>query len=153
MKNIIEKQIALNRNINLLYNDVERIVNIDEDFLRLLIQKKQENISLHDDLIEFTINKTLSAIFQINQYIEVTNESRSKLKNIYISTYREVTESNIKERLKIHYRNISNWLKELYPENFTDALSDERMIGSVVNSEYSAGVSCILPVCLSLSRK
>lgn len=138
MKNIIEKQIDLNLSKNLLFNEVEQINDIDEDFLQLLIEKKQSNTSLQDDLIEFTIDRTLSAIYRTNQYIEITKEKRHQLKSIYVTTYRDVDEANVKERLKIHYKNLSNWLRELYPENFIDSLSGEPEIGSVVNSEYSA---------------
>ncbi|MBN2038917.1 MAG: hypothetical protein JW864_02680 [Spirochaetes bacterium] len=138
MKKYIQQQIDQNTDLNLLYKNVEDIVKIDNNFLIFITQYKNENEKINDEITEFTIEKALSAIYRINQYIDLEKKNIEELKKIYRDTYENLNTNDNKVLLRNHHKKLRQWLSNLYPEKFVTPLSDSVQIGSVVNSEYSA---------------
>ena len=140
MKDIINAQLKKNRDLNLLFKKLETEINIDENFKQTLIKVKKENINNIDELVEYTVKKTLESIYEINQYLIISKVDINDLKNIYFKTWNKLEETNSDKILIEHHKNLSEWISKFYPKKFINTLKENRKIGKVLNKEYKADI-------------
>ncbi len=134
----IEKQIESNKRVNLFFHDLEKVMNLDKDFVRELLELKKKQADLPDEEVEKITRKVLQIFYGINQYLNVTHKDIEDLKNIYRVTYAEAAETNIHEVMIEHHKQLSLWLSRFYPAQFIEQLKRQEEIGSVLNEEYTA---------------
>ena len=137
MKKSIEQQILTNKNLNLLFNQLDSAIGIDKSFRETLTTLKRDNEDVND-LIDYTVRKTLDTIFLINQYLEITKKDINRLKKIYKETWMDLNEENLEQVIRQHHKKLSAWIARFYPPYFISALENQPLIGHVRNEEYSA---------------
>ena len=138
IKNAIDKQIEKNINLNLLYENIEEILQVDESFSDIFSLLRDGGVEKLEDIIDYTVDKTISAIYSINQFIHITAEQKRELYNIYKESW-ETFDSNAPEQSILnHHKRLSKWISKLYPSDFTEVLRTKDQIGNVVNAQYSA---------------
>lgn len=143
MKNIIDRQILTNKNLNLLFNQLDSAIRIDKTFRETLIKLKRGNEDV-SELIDHTVRKTLETIYRINQYLELSKEDITTLKRIYEETWEELREENIAAIIRSHHQKLSTWIARFYPPDFISALENKQSIGHVLNEEYTAAFQLAL---------
>lgn len=145
MENSIIKQLKANRSKNLLYIDVEHIMDVDPSFLAALeklldasAREKQGEVS--SNIISFAAQALLKRLYSVNQYTRVDDQQVEELKEIYWETWRAMQRTrNVRTVLvDIHYPALSRWLASLYPKEFRKQLRYQAEVGHVVNEEYTA---------------
>jgi hypothetical protein len=137
MKEIIDNQIQINGKLNLLFKQLNTEVKIDDKFKEKLIELKNHNGNV-TDLIDYTVKRTVDTIFQLNQYLDISNGEIEILKRIYQETWETLQENNFNNTIGEHHQKLSKWISKFYPPDFSEALENNRTIGSVKNREYSA---------------
>ena len=138
IKNAIDKQIEENVNLNLLYENIEDILHVDKSFsdvFTLLCDSGFENL---EHITDYTVNKTISAIYSINQFIHITAELKQELYNIYKESWETLDSDFPEQSILNHHKRLSKWISKLYPSDFVAVLRTKNQIGSVVNAQYSA---------------
>lgn len=140
----IVRQVASNSDINLFYDNIADIATTNQNFSTLLhrLIKAGDDISAGElnELIDFTVETSLGALYGMNQYIAVTPEHRQELHDIYCTTWDMIKQSGEIEQTLInhHYPAIREWLKHLYPAELAGELRNVEKINRVVCEEYSA---------------
>jgi len=144
-KKILLKQVNLNRQKNLLYTDLNDILNVDSVFLDRIEKitkqaNKDEQIIELNELTDFVLNHVINEVHRINQFIDIPRNKREELRKIYESSFEELARvENVKEYLfNHHYPALSRWLSSIYPENLREIISSSKEINSVICEEYSA---------------
>jgi hypothetical protein len=137
MKNIIDRQILTNKNLNLLFNQLDNAIGIDKTFRDMLITIKKDDEDVRE-LIDYTVRKTLDTIYQINQYLEISKADIKTLKQIYIETWEDLREDNFAPIIRSHHQKLSTWIARFYPPDFVIALENKETISHVLNEEYTA---------------
>ena len=139
----LQRQMDLNQTKNMLYAQLDRIIEIDPDFLaalELLINDKQalSELALRDS-ISFASSMLLNRLYSINQFLQVDEQQVQILEDIYRRTWRKIVETkNIQATLEAHhYPELAGWIADLYPADFLDHLKKSPTIGCVVCVEYS----------------
>lgn len=140
LKPYINRQISKNKNLNLLFGSLQSEIEIDNEFYHRLIAVKQSGLAETElnQLIEHAVQKTLHTLYQINQFIQIPDRDIEKLRNIYRTTWYELTPETFETALFDHHQKLANWIEPFYPATFKQALRQTPRIGRVVNTEYSA---------------
>ena len=138
LKNAIDKQIEKNKNLNLLYDNIEDIIHIDNSFSDIFTQVHQNGLENLEHIIAYTVEKTISAIFSINQFLHITDEQKQNLYNIYRESWSNYDPKSPEQSILEHHKRLSKWISQLYPSEFAFLLRTKDQIGSVVNAQYSA---------------
>ncbi|HTX90849.1 MAG TPA: class I SAM-dependent methyltransferase [Anaerolineales bacterium] len=137
------RQFRLNRSRNLLHTDVERLLEIDPTFLAaledLLADPAAAAALQGDALAEQAAATLVERIYAVNQYIQVDERTRQRLKDIYVASWQELIESrDIEGTLRgFHYPRIQAVLEGLYPPALKEALRRIPTVNEVPCSEYS----------------
>ena len=145
VRKALQRQLKLNEGKNLLHPEGAQLLDMDGTFLAAL-----EELVL-GDRTSFT-NETIGAIaadaaasfvgkiYSLNQYIQVDNDSKESLKEIYVQTWQKTVETNEVESTirEHHYPKIVSFVAERYPPALTNGLRLLRQLGRVPASEYSA---------------
>ena len=137
MKKSIDQQILTNKNLNLLFNQLDSAIGIDKTFRETLTRLKRNNKDVNE-LIDYTVRKTLDTIFQINQYLEISKKEINPLKKIYKETWMDLKEDNFDLVIRCHHQKLSAWIARFYPPDFISALENQQSIGQVLNEEFTA---------------
>jgi hypothetical protein len=144
IENSIKHQMEINQSKNLLFANVEKIMEIEPDFLAAL------EVSLDSSLrgnpsgdstrfVAFAAQALLKKITAINQYLSISTNKIAELEEIYRQTWQTMVKTGeIGATLRSqHYPELSRWLAGLYPKEFQKRLKDATEIGHVVYEEYS----------------
>ena len=138
LKNAIDRQIEKNKNLNLLYDNIEDIFQVDSSFSDIFAQVHQNGIENLEHIIAYTVDKTILAIYSINQFLHITADQKYELYNIYKESWKTYDPKYPDQSILEHHRRLSKWISTLYPSDFTEVLRTKDHIGSVVNVQYSA---------------
>ena len=105
----LQRQLNLNEGKNLLYSDVEHLLEIDETFLAALEEMVVAPIgavssntltNLAADAAEAFVCK----IYALNQYIQIDAQSKEALKQIYIETWHKLVETKeVESTIRSHH--------------------------------------------------
>ena len=146
IENSIKQQLEANRSKNLLYENVEQIMEIDPGFLAALEEllnatrgnNQPENIP--SEVVSFAAQALLKRLYAVNQYLNIGDEQVEELKEIYRQTWLTMLSTgNVRSVLRqVHYPALSRWLAALYPKEFRKHLRSAPEVGHVVYEEYSA---------------
>lgn len=137
IKNAIDNQIEKNIRLNLLYENIEDVLHVDKSFSDVFAFARDIGVENLEDITDYTVNKTLSAIYSINQFIHITVEQKRELYNLYKESW-ETFDSNAPEQSILnHHKRLSKWISQLYPSDFREVLRTKDQIGNVVNAQYS----------------
>jgi hypothetical protein len=146
IENSIQQQLETNRSKNLLYENVEQIMEIDPAFLAALeelldatpAKNQPENIS--SEVVSFAAQALLKRLYAVNQYLSIGDRQVEELKEIYRQTWLTMLSTgNVRSVLRqVHYPALSRWLADLYPTEFRKHLRAAPQVGHVVYEEYSA---------------
>ena len=138
IKSAIDKQIEKNIRLNLLYENIEDILHVDKSFSDVFAMVRDSGVEDLEDIIDYTVEKTISAIYSINQFIHITAEQKRELYNIYKESWETFDSDSPEQSILEHHKRLSQWISNLYPCDFTAVLRTKDQIGSVVNAQYSA---------------
>ena len=138
LENIILRQIGENRDLNLLFTDLENEIRIDDTFREKFLSIKQENDLDIRRIVRSAARATVHHLYDVNQYIQPADRDIADLEDIYISTFDTISRENFTETMKKHLLMIRAWLIRFYSQEFVDALKRNSRIGKAVNREYSA---------------
>jgi len=149
LKKAISEQLALNHQSNLLYCDVKQAFEVDDGFLSMLKNLKQKrdldfSETRINELIDFAVQKLIEKVYDINQFIHISNEKQQEATSIYRDTLEAMVATDDIETVlyDFHYPRLSLWLYDLYPSHFVDVLKDIPTLGKVVCEEYSPEFQC-----------
>lgn len=134
----IEKQLELNKEINLFSSNLDKVVLLDNDFIAELLNLKKQNKSISINFLRKTTETVLEIFYGINQYINIQQTDMKDFEDIYKTTFDKISDENINEIMINHYQRLSTWLSQFYPNHFINQLSEQDKIGMVLNEEYSA---------------
>lgn len=134
----IEKQIELNKDINLFSSNLDKIVHLDNDFITELLNLKKQNKGISTKSLKKITETVLEIFYGINQYINISQTDIEDLEGIYKTTFDRLSNENVNEIMIYHYQHLSTWLSQFYPNHFINQLSKQDKIGMVLNEEYSA---------------
>jgi hypothetical protein len=143
--NSIKQQLDINKSRNLLFENLEQIMNVEPSFLALLEElmdsevsnKSEDNFS---EFVSFTAKELIMRLYSVNPYLQITKEQVKNLEQIYRQTWQVMINTrNVKTTLiEFHYPELSKWIATLYPEKFQKLLKSSPRIGKVTYGEYSA---------------
>jgi hypothetical protein len=146
IENSIQQQLEANRSKNLLYENVEQIMEIEPGFLAALEdlldatrrKDKPENVS--PEVVAFAAQAVLKRLYAVNQYLNISDQKIEELKEIYRHTWQTMLRtSSVRTVLRqVHYPALSGWLAALYPPEFRKRLKSIPQVGRLVYAEYSA---------------
>lgn len=140
----IQQQLQVNQAKNMLYGRLDRIMEIDPEFLAAL-----EELVAHDDAplgpealqeaVSFASKALLKRIHAVNQFVRADRKQLARLESIYLRTWKRIVKTrDIQATLMdYHYPALSRWLADLYPEQFRAPLRARPTVGRVVCEEYS----------------
>ena len=141
----IEQQIEINQSKNLLYAQVEQVMEFDPDFVaaleELLISAPWNSTEgVPAEIVSLAVRALLKKLYSINQYLQVSPGQIKALENIYQQTWQIMLRTrNVPATLREHhYPALSRWLADLYPQDFLKYLRYSPIIGRVMCEEYSA---------------
>ena len=137
MKGAIDAQIAANDGLNLLYEHIDDIARVDEHFVDAFKDIRSNPPAEVEKLISYTVEKTISKIYEINQFLHVTPALRGELFAIYKETWRKFDPDRSLPIMRDHHRRLSEWVGKLYPPRFVEILRSSERIGKVINEQYS----------------
>ncbi len=137
VKEVVKKQIELNKAANLLFPLSHKIHTIDESFRDTLISLKAANVEIPDELIEDIIDLVMEKIYAINQFINIDRNGRARLRKLYTYTYNRITEDNFLFVMEEHCRSLADIVSSFYPDEIKTALEKNEVLGTVLNKEYS----------------
>lgn len=138
LKKAIDKQIEKNINLNLLYDNIEDILHIDKSFSDIFSLARDIGVENLEHITNYTVDKTISAIYAINQFLNITSEQKRELYNIYKESWETFDSDSPEQSILNHHKRLSKWISKLYPSDFIAVLRSKNQIGSVVNAQYSA---------------
>jgi hypothetical protein len=140
----IFEQLKNNSGKNLFYNNLEEVLDVNPTFLELIIRLKEsperdDYESVMDKLIDQTVNYLIKEIYDINQFINLSNEKISEVRKIYRDTWESIKQSNSIEKVLYleHYPKLSLWLAETYPQNILEPMKNQKQINRIICKEYS----------------
>jgi len=137
MKEIIDRQISLNEQLNLFFTSLEEAIAVDEEFKAEVLKMKQSGSGNVDALSTYAAARTIESVYGINQYVDIPSDQVRVLEEIYHATWAELDRENFDAVIKRHHRRLSEWLARFYPETFVQALRNRKEIGHVENRAYS----------------
>jgi hypothetical protein len=145
VRKALHRQLKLNEDKNLLHAEGVQLLEIDGTFLAAL---EELVLDSSGTLSIGTINKIaadaaasfVDKIYAHNQYIQIDNDSKELLKQIYVSTWLRIVETkDIESTIReYHYPKIRSFIKEKYPPALAEGLRSTRQLGRVPASEYTA---------------
>lgn len=142
--NKIKEQLKTNNGKNLLYQKCEDILEISPSFVNELQRiKDSQNLELYELEIEKSISETVNIlikeIYDINQFVNISEEKLEEVKKIYMQTWESIKEKDAIEKVlyKEHYPKLSAWLSELYPKKLLEPMRNQKMINKIICKEYS----------------
>ncbi len=144
IENSIKRQLDVNKSKNLLFVNVEQIMDIEpgfpvalEELLDSTLSDKPESIS--SEIVSFAAQSLLKNLYSVNQYLRISNQKVEELEKIYLQTWRTMIRTkNIQTVLREHhYPELSRWLATLYPKEFRKRLRFSPVVGNLVCEEYS----------------
>jgi hypothetical protein len=119
-------------------------LDVNPTFLELIIRLKEsperdDYESVMDKLIDQTVNYLIKEIYDINQFINLSNEKISEVRKIYRDTWESIKQSNSIEKVLYleHYPKLSLWLAETYPQNILEPMKNQKQINRIICKEYS----------------
>ena len=137
IKNAIDKQIEKNTRLNLLYDNIEDIVRVDKSFSDVFSLARDSGVENLEHITNYTVDKTISAIYSINQFIHITAEQKRELYDIYKESWESYDSNSPEQSILEHHKRLSKWISKLYPSEFTEVLRTKNQIGNVVKAQYS----------------
>jgi hypothetical protein len=145
IRNALHRQLKLNEGKNLLYPDGVRLLEIDGTFLAALEELALDSsgtlsIETINTIAADAATSLLEKIYAHNQYIQIENDSKKLLKEIYVSTWLKIVETkNIESTIRNHhYPRVMSFIKDKYPPALAEGLRSVRQLGRVPASEYTA---------------
>lgn len=133
----IDKQIEKNKQLNLLNHNLEDAIQIDSYFADMLNLAHRHEVDNIDHLISDTVEKVLSAVYSINQFVYVTEKQKKELFCIYQTFWNNFDPEHIYESILKHHKRLSNWVSRLYPPRIVSVLQETDKINSLVCAQYS----------------
>lgn len=114
--NAIDKQIELNKGINLFCED-EILLRFTEGFVQKINKVKEQDDVVIDSLIQYSMDKVLEEFYRVNQYYNFTEQSKKDLRAIYSGLFDSIKGENVEEsELSIkHCHNLRLWLQTNNP--------------------------------------
>ena len=103
----IEKQIEKNKHLNLLYDHVEDMVQIDPYFAQVLANLHRHRPWEMEDLISQAVEKTLSALYAVNQFLSITPERKEELRRIYQVSWEQYDPARPSAFIRAHHARLS----------------------------------------------
>jgi hypothetical protein len=138
LKYAIDKQIEKNSHLNLLYDNLRGVLCVDGTFSDMLVQVHQKGIDNPNNIFSYAVEKTISTIYSVNQFICITTEQKNELYNIYKESWLDYDPRHSYDSILRHHQRLTKWISRLYPPDFVAALRGKQKIGSVVDARYSA---------------
>jgi SAM-dependent methyltransferase len=145
IENSIKRQLEVNQAKNLLFENVEQIMDIEPGFLAALEElldasSKDRPAGDSPKIVSFAAQALLKKVYSVNQYLNISAQKVEELEQIYRETWQAMLRSrDVRSTLREqHYPELSRWLADLYPEKFREQLESRPVIGHVVCEEYSA---------------
>jgi hypothetical protein len=146
IENSIQQQLEANRSKNLLYENVDQIMQIEPGFLAALedlldaSRGKSRPESVSSEVVSFAAQALLKRLLAVNQYLRISDQKIEELQEIYRRTWLTMLKTgNVSSVLRqVHYPALSGWLATLYPKEFRKQLRSAPQVGHVVYEEYSA---------------
>ena len=128
----------------MLYAQLDRIIEIDPDFLAALEELLKNGSEFFSEpawqaAISFASETLIKRLYTINQFIRVSEQKKHELEGIYRRSWQRIVETkNIQAMLmEHHYPELTEWIASLYPQSFRKPLRDVPTVGKVVCEEYS----------------
>lgn len=143
IEEIIE-QLKNNSGKNLFYYNLEEVLEVNPSFIEVLTKLKETHESEIfeselDKLIDETVNILIKEIYDINQFVNLSNKKISEVRKIYRDTWESIKQSSsVEEVLYLeHYPKLSLWLAETYPQNILEPMKNQKQINRIICKEYS----------------
>ncbi|MDC7124218.1 MAG: class I SAM-dependent methyltransferase [Spirochaetales bacterium] len=136
LSKILNLQIDSNIKLNLFFENLDNVININKEFKAEILSLKKGSVNLFA-MADVAVKVMAERVYSINQYIQLSEENLKELKDIYIITYTKLNQNNFDEVMRQHFKSLSVWLADFYPENYIKLLRSNPRLGTVVNSEYS----------------
>jgi hypothetical protein len=135
------RQFDINADKNLLYDRLERIMEIDPLFLAALEESRAGGDAL-DEAAEHAARTLVERMHGVNQFVTVNRESLDALTGIYRRTWEALRGGgDIGATLRaVHYPALRRWISGVYPREISEGLRRSPLIGRVTCSEYSPEV-------------
>jgi len=147
IENSIKRQLEVNQSKNLLFENVEQIMDIEPGFLAALEElldasSKDRPAGNSPEVVSFAAQALLKRVYSVNQYLNINAQKIEELEQIYRETWQAMLKSrDVRSTLREqHYPELSRWLASLYPEEFREQLESRPIVGHVVCEEYSASL-------------
>jgi len=154
--NAIDGQIGHNRDVNLFSENhlpvfTKQIGEIIRDQRYVNLMNDSE---FRRQVTEYTVQKVLAALFDANQFIEVTSQQREKLSSIYTQLFLSLSEQPDSGTIAAeHYCRLSLWLVESNPYLSKINPPDRDLVARTVcagyTPEFQLDVLGIVPQTLS----
>ncbi len=116
----LQRQLELNQTKNMLYAQLDQIIEIDLDFLAALEELLPRGpASFPEPGLEAAISSAsrmlLQRLYAINQFLHIDEPKRQQLERIYRRTWRRIVETqNIQATLNdYHYPALTKWIARL----------------------------------------
>ena len=143
-KEILSKQLNTNRDKNLLFYKLEEVLSIDPDFIRGITEIKNSKTGNYsrediDALVEHTVDELLRKIYNINQFVQITEGDIKEVKGVYLETWEIIKNTdNVEDTIyKYHYPRLSLWLSKFYPPEINEIIKNQKTINKVTCEQYS----------------
>ena len=142
------QQFRSNNGSNLLYPAAPEHLRLDSSFLEILQEATEEDLSDQDldSLITFAAEQCIRDVLEFNQYLQISDSARNRLKDIYRMTWETIQQTtDISAVLRHqHFPALQVWLAELYPVEISSKLSTRQTISAVCCSEYSPALQLVV---------
>jgi hypothetical protein len=134
----IRRQLDLNADKNLLFKDLEEVMEIDPLFLAAL----EESVAAAAPApsAEAAADMLVERVHRINQFVTVDAAARERLTGVYRQTWEAMRRGGDASGIlrEVHYPSIRRWAASVYPREMAEALAASPGIGRVACGEYSA---------------
>jgi hypothetical protein len=134
------RQFDINADKNLLYDRLERIMEIDPLFLAALEEARTGTDAHAQEAADMHAARTLvERMRAVNQFVAVDGEALNALTRIYGRTREALRDGgDIGSILRaVHYPALRRWMAGVYPRELAEGLRGSPRIGRVACSEYS----------------
>lgn len=145
---LISYQLSINNNKNLFCENNILSINYLEQFL---ISYKQEILSFFENeqksnLLKYLKKEIPLIFYNINQYIDFTNDDLNLLEVIYSKLLKDIyyllkndrcCSMHIENILKQHYQNLAYWIKQTNPFTYELYKNQSHFLNKEICSEYN----------------
>jgi hypothetical protein len=143
-KECIDRQMASNRGINLFSEDFSGLLHFSDEMIRLMLDAKNPDPELRDEICEYLVDKALLEFCRVNQFYTFNEKTRRDLKLIYSGLIDAIDRKHTgldgkvaAGLLREHHQNLRDWLVVSNPFAQKMYESGPEKANPVPCSEYS----------------